>query len=183
MDVYNVYLEQQTIARLKRFAEPLVDTVDSVVNKAVDALEKSSSGAPGAMPGRVKTFASSAPPNLAHTVVRSIILNGKIFPKTETYWNSLMIAAIREAKKDRPTEEVAAMITVNNVIGKKEDSGYKFLEDVGLSVQGQDANAAWKAAYNILKKIKASATVAFEWQDHPKAAAPGEQAQFVVEWN
>jgi hypothetical protein len=42
---------------------------------------------------------------------------------------------------------------------------------VGISVQGQDANSAWKTTYNILKAIKVPVEVALVWQDNPETVA------------
>jgi hypothetical protein len=66
------------------------------------------------------------------------------------------------------------------VIGKKEDNGYKYLDGVGISVQGQDANNAWRTTYRVLKAIKVPAEVTFVWQDNPKAVAPGSAGKLTV---
>jgi hypothetical protein len=44
------------------------------------------------------------------------------------------------------------------VKGKKEDEGYRYLADVNLSVQGQDANAAWA------KQLNCPFEVIFAWR-------------------
>jgi hypothetical protein len=91
-----------------------------------------------------------------------------------------MLAVIREAKKLLSTEQVSDLILCNHVIGKKEDNGYKYLDDIGISVQGQDANNAWRTTYNILKGIKVPAEVTFVWLDNPKAVAPGSVGKLAV---
>jgi hypothetical protein len=175
MTTHNVTLADETIARLKAHAEPLVDTFDSVVNRAVDALEMLNGGGAALAGNPMRTINPAAPPNLSYTTVHSIVLNGKRFPLGETYWNHLLLAAVREAKKTLSKEQVKELVICNNVLGKKEDNGYKYLEDVGISVQGQDANGAWKAIYHILHAIKVPVEVEFSWQDNPKAAAPGQK--------
>jgi len=77
-------------------------------------------------------------------------------------------------------EQIRKVIICNFVVGKKEDNGYRYLDDVGVSVQGQDANNAWKATYHILRAIKVPVEVNFVWQDNPKAAAPGSSGKFLV---
>jgi len=47
--------------------------------------------------------------------------------------------------------EISDLIVVNHVAGQEEDNGYKFLKSVGLSVQGQNANNAWKAISHLAK--------------------------------
>ena len=59
------------------------------------------------------------------------------------------------------------------VTGKKEDNGYNYVKEVGVSIQGPDANNAWKATYNVLQALKMPVEVIFVWQDNPKAATPG----------
>ena len=68
------------------------------------------------------------------------------------------------------------------MVDQKEDNGYKWIPEAGVSVQGQESNNAWKSTYNILKTIKANVQIVFVWQDNPKAAAPGETAMINVEW-
>ena len=55
--------------------------------------------------------------------------------------------------KLKKIDAVKRLVVVNSIVGKKEDEGYRFLPDVGLSVQGQDANAAWKAALHVAKNL------------------------------
>jgi hypothetical protein len=173
-----VPLEAATIARMKAHAEPLVDTYDTVVNRALDALDAQREQAASTTGERVLNPAS--PPNLAHTTIKSVVLNGRTFPAGESYWNALMLAVIREAKKLLSTEQVSDLILCNHVIGKKEDNGYKYLDGVGISVQGQDANNAWRTTYRVLKAIKVPAEVTFVWQDNPKAVAPGSAGKLTV---
>jgi hypothetical protein len=173
-----VPLEAATIERMKAHAEPLVDTYDTVANRALDALDALKEQTASTTGERVINPAS--PPNLAYTTVRSVALNGRTFPAGESYWNTLMLAVIREAKKTLSTEQVSNLILSNHVIGKKEHNGYKYLDDVGISVQGQDANNAWRTTYNVLKAIKVPAEVTFVWQDNPKAVAPGSAAKLTV---
>lgn len=174
----NVTLAPETIARLKTFAEPLVDTFDTIVNRAMDALEILN--AQGGGTDTIRVLNPAHPPNLAYTTVHSIIFNGKRFAAAETYWNHLLIAVIREASNKFPPKKIDELVICNHVMGKKEDSGYKYLEDAGLSVQGQDANGAWKTIAHILLELKLPLEVEFSWQDNPKAAAPGERAKFKI---
>jgi hypothetical protein len=173
-----VPLEATTIERMKAHAEPLVDTYDTVVNRALDALDAQKEKVNSTTGERVLNPAS--PPNLSHTTVKSVVLNGKIFPAAESYWNALMLAVIREAKNLLSAEQVSDLILCNHVIGKKEDSGYRYLDGVGISVQGQDANNAWRTTYNILKAIKLPAEVTFVWQNNPKAVASGAAGKLTV---
>ena len=175
-------ISPNTIDRLKIYAEPFVDTVDSVVNRLIDAFEANSSGPLKAAPSASSALDAASPPNLAFTTVHNVVLNGVRLPSSESKWNGLMIAAIQQAKKSMTTEEIDKLVIINHVLGKKTDIGYKYLADVGISVQGQDANHAWKATYEILKELKISAEIEFSWQNNPKASSPGARGKFVVKW-
>lgn len=168
-----VQISQETFARLQANAVPLVDTIETVINRALDALEGSKEGS--LPPAKLGGFDPSAPPSLSFTTVRSVtIANKKLSPK-ETYWNSVLFACVKAAAKSGLSpKQIGELTIVNNVVGVKEDSGYKYLKEAGISIQGQDANAAWKAAYHIAKQINLPIEVSFVWQSNPKAAFPGQ---------
>lgn len=180
MTIQTISVSDATIARMKSHAEPLVDTYDSIINRAFDALDREV-GVASETQG-IQLVSPATPPNLAFTTVHSVTLDGVRFPPSESYWNHLMYAVIRLAGRDRSPQELLDLIVVNSVIGRKENNGYRFLEDVGVSVQGQDANGAWKAVYNIARTLKISVQVTFSWQSNPKAAAPGAHGAFNLSW-
>jgi len=175
-----ITLAPETVERLKSFAEPLVDTFDTVMNKAMDALEAMNASATGNANSASRIFNPSHPPNLAYTTVHTVVLKGKRFPPAETYWNHLLLAMVREAKKGRTTKQVSELVICNHVVGKKEDNGYKYLDDVGISVQGQDANGAWRAIAHLDLALKLPLEVEFSWQENPKAASPGQHGRFLI---
>ena len=66
---------------LQAHAVPLVDTFDTVINRAVGALDAvKGNGAGSPPPGAVRSVNPSKPPNLAYTTVHSIIFKGKALP-------------------------------------------------------------------------------------------------------
>ena len=156
---------------------------ESVINRALDALEEGSELNPIAwLQAGIRQFNPAAPPGLAHTTVKSIELCGRILKPQETYWNTLLIVALREAKsRGTATEEFQRLVLGNCLVGRKEDEGYRFYKDLGLSIQGQDSNAAWRATYHVADKLGLSLKVIFAWQDNPKSAFPGATGMFVVE--
>lgn len=167
-----------TFERLKSYAEPLVDTIDTVINRALDALDEIQGRQPDS---GMKAFNPAAPPNLAHTTVRSIELCGRILHPNETFWNTLLIAVLREAvSRGVSSLTLEAVLTANCIAGRKEDDGYRFYKDLDLSIQGQDSNAAWRATYNLAKDLDLSLKVTFSWRDNPKAAFPGLIGTFTV---
>lgn len=178
-------IEDATFSRLQNHGEPFVDTIDMVINRALDALDAnregktSSSQAGTVVVGSTKhwqgqeEFDPSATPNLAFTTVRSAAVDGRVLPNSESYWNSILIEVVRLAAKKLETRAIMDLLLANHIDGQKEDGGYKFIPEAGLSIQGQDANGAWKATYYLASAIGASVEVSFVWQNTPKAARPG----------
>lgn len=174
-----VQISQETFARLQAHAEPLVDTIETVINRALDALDGSKDGA--LKPAKVGGFDPAAPPSLSFTTVRSATVGGKKFLPNETYWNSILFSCVKiAAKSGLSPKQLSEIIVVNHVVGAKENSGYKYLKEAGVSIQGQDANAAWKGAYHIAKQVNIAIDVSFVWQNNPKAAFPGQTGKLSV---
>lgn len=69
---------------------------------------------------------------------------------------------------------------MNFVDGQKNDEGYRYLPDVGISIQGQDANGAWKAACYIAQQLGFPLTVTFVWREKEGAAFPGVTGRFTL---
>lgn len=184
----NVPLAEATIARLQGIAEPLVDTYDSVVNKLLDHYDASSTavvkpGKPiGADSNKTLIFDPASPPQLKFTTCTHITVGGAPLAKQVTYWNNLLIAVVQHLHDGgMDVKQIHAQMTITNaIIGKKEDSGYKFLSEIGLSVQGADANAAFKQAYQLASKNGINFTVDFVWQDNERAAHPNRAGRLEV---
>jgi hypothetical protein len=168
-----------TFSRLQKYAEPLIDDIDSVLNKVMDIAEnKQASPAPTA---NVKDFSGGNVPSLTFTKLLSAEVGGKVLPKAETTWNHLLIEAIvQAAAKLKDVKALKQLIIVNNMIGKKEDQGYRYIAPAGVSVQGQDAIGAWKAASHILKSLHIPAEVVFVWHDNEKAVHPGQTGKLAM---
>jgi hypothetical protein len=174
----SINVTDPTFARLQKFAKPLIDTPESVIIRLMDAFEKRQSVSP---PNGAKEYGVGAAPNLTHTKVLSIELNGAECPKSETNWNRLLDDVINQAaKKLKDVTALKELLVVNHVIGKKEDQGYRYLATAGISVQGQDANSAWKAVAHIIKSMNFSCRVIFMWYDNDKAAHPGQTGKFTL---
>lgn len=176
-----VTIGPETFARLQGHAVPLVDTIETVINRALDALDREGGGKGAGPDDGVRTFDPAAPPSLSFTTVKSVVVGGRRHPPAETYWNSVLEAAVREAaKRGRTPTEIGELLIVNHVVGPKEGGGYKFVAEAGVSVQGQDANGAWRAAFHIAAVLKIPIEVTFFWQSSAKAAFPGTVGRMTV---
>jgi hypothetical protein len=179
-----VQIADETLARLQKLAIPLVDTVDTVINRIVDAYENDRAKDTGAKPAELaykgRAFDAANPPDLTHTKVLSARLDGTALAKSAN-WNGLLKQAIRLAKqRSKSIDELKRLVIVNHVIGQKDDEGYEFLADAGLSVQGQDAKAAWRGTAHIAQQLGITVEVIFLWRHKNKAAFPGETGRLAV---
>jgi hypothetical protein len=179
----NIELSEATFARLQQHAVPFIDTPEIVIIRALDALEAGDEE-PRTPKSDVtsRTFNPAAAPNLSHTSPRKVSIAGELLPKAETYWNPIMYAVIvAAAEKGTSSEDLMDLLTCNAVHGEKEDNGFRYLPEAGISVQGQDANSAWKQTHRIASSIGIEVEVTFIWQDNPKAAMPGTVGSMYVE--
>ena len=179
----SVELTDQIFARLQAHAVPLVDTPLTVIERALDALEAADEEpAPQGKVDGLRSFNPAAAPNLAHTTPRRAEVGGATLPKSKSYWNPIMFEVIEHAAKQGVSaEDLLDLLTIPAVKGKKEDNGYRYLPEADLSVQGQDANSAWKQTHRIASSVGIRVQVVFVWQDNPKAAMPGATGSFFVE--
>jgi len=186
----SVDLTPQTFARLQTHAVPLVDNIESVINRMIDSYEATGSPAPngssrGSNAGggheQARKFAPTTPPDLTHTKIVAVDLCGRRLDHSQTNWFGLLAAAIREAKeRTKSAGEFKHLVSVNFVDGKKTDKGYRFVSDIGLSVQQQDANASWRAACHIAQQLRIPLHVTFAWLQNEGAAFPGVVGQISV---
>jgi len=178
----SVELSPSTFIRLQAHAVPLVDTIESVINRLLDTFE-TKGGVPvaGEEGENVRQFNPHTPPDLTHTKVLAVEFDGKALERGDANWNGLLNAAVRKAKgKAKSAADLKRLLAVNFVEGSKADEGYRFLSDIGLSVQGQDANGAWRAARHVAQQVGCPLTVTFVWREKEGAAFPGAMGQFAM---
>lgn len=175
-----ITLPDELFVKLQAHAVPLVDTPLTIIERALAALEAGDEDASSSAHS-AQSFNPGAAPNLAHTTPRKAIVAGKMLKASATYWNPVMFAVIREAAaRGVSTDDLMNLITVNCVLGEKSDHGYRFIGEAGISVQGQDANAAWKQTYRVASSLGIDVVIEFVWQDNEKAAMPNTLGSFYV---
>lgn len=164
-------------SRLEKHARGF-DTPIAVITRAVDTLDNANGKTEAArliLDGRgqpLADFEALHPPSLTHTKVVAASFNGK--PISPANWNRLLDAAlVHAAKQIGDFAKLQKIVGVNVVKGQKTDEGYHFLSEAGLSVQGQDANAAWRGVVFIAQNLKCDCEVSFLWRNKEGAEHPG----------
>jgi len=177
-----INVEKATFERLQRHARPLVDTSDTVINAALDALEKQGSSTLPASASSADSERRIDPrqlPRLTHTKVLDAAIAGNAI--TRPNWNLLLDEMLRLAMKRAGTfEKLQKLYPVNMVKGRKEDEGYGYLSDIDVSVQGQDSNGACRAVITAAQALGLALEIGFMWRHKEGAAHPGERARIQI---
>lgn len=182
--VPQITISNSLYEKLKSLAVPFEDTQESVIARCVDfyasshgKATKSQAGDSGPM-----AFPADGPPDLTFTRPTAIKLDGVTYEKKDLYWNNLLFDVVARASKKVSLDQLKKIILVNYVDGKGEqEKGYRFIETAKISVQGQDSNAAWKAAFHIIKAVGMNIDVSFAWDNKDKAAYPGKSGRMFHE--
>ena len=177
----DIPIEQSTFERLQQHARPLVDTTDTVVNRALDALEhRVGHPVPGDGPSvAVRQIDPRNLPNLTHTKVLDASLDGKLVVKPK--WNLLLDRVlIRAMKQLANLDELRKHCPANMVQGRKEDEGYRYLAGIDVSVQGLAANDASRALVAAAQSLRIELEITFMWRPKEDAAYPGEKARLTL---
>lgn len=164
-------------SRIQNNAIPLVDGLEDVISRALDALESmkqppTTTGIALASSSSAKAFDPASAPSLTYATLLSLSISGK--EQTGVYWSTLMNDVIREAgKKGVAPKEIMSWMDVPAEIGKSDHYSYTYIPEANISVQGQNANRAWAQAHKIAKEIELPIGVTWVWQDKDKAHMPG----------
>ncbi|MCE9611131.1 MAG: hypothetical protein K8R23_13130 [Chthoniobacter sp.] len=169
----------------KKHAIPFVDlTPISVIERWADHFEgqktetnghpKTASPTPE-LPG--KMFSPVNPPDLMHTRCR-----GTFGTLPFRKWNNLVRIAHTQAFAKAQSFEALRAVTPAQIRkgDHSGDSGYHFLPEIGISVQGVDANHAWQYTLGLAQFLKTPLRASVEWRHNDKAAFPGEMG--TIEW-
>ena len=180
-----ITVEQATFERLQQHARPLVDSTDSVIARALNALDqKAPKHVPnGQATGKAaeKVLDASALPDLRHTKILDAAIDGE--PMTRPNWRGLrdeMLLRIMQRGGSFESLQRLLQADVNLVEGRKTDEGYRYLPDFGFSVQGQPANGACQAIMIAARVLGLSLSIGITWRRKEGAAYPGERARIAL---
>ena len=176
-----ITIQPLTFERLQRHAKPFVDTPETVINLALDALEQLEEPAVavgGQNPGE-RQIDPRILPNLTHTKVLDASIEGETITKPN--WNLLLVQMlIRAMKQLSDFDKLHKLCPVNMVEGRKTDEGFGYLAEIDISVQGLDANTACRTVVGAAQGLGIALDIGFMWRPNENAAHPGERARLQI---
>ncbi len=175
-----IRLNDATFADLKVIATWLdtdtpAETFSALVREKMDALGLERDVEDEASESVIDTdgdLAFDKAPGLTFTRILSARVNHDKAAKVN--WAGLLVSVIGAVKAKGISGE--KLVTELQVPAKAEaytDEGYKFYADLGISVQGQSAQDAWKEVSRLAAKFSIPVEVRFQWRENLKAQHPG----------
>lgn len=176
----DIEITQHDFARLKRVAEPLVDTAATAFTKVMDFFEYHNAGQGAVIAkteeAKLREFAPENKPPLVHTKLLFGSFSGKEPKKSN--WDSLVrLALITTFERYVSVKELRRMSGANVVEGKKEDDGYKPIPGLPFSYQGMSAEDAAQCVERCAKAMACEAIFEFEWRQKDDAHMPGKRGR------
>jgi len=113
-------------------------------------------------------------PGLSFTKVLSAEVDHKKIDKPN--WAAILLGAVSSLKaKGLSGERLAEAIQIPTKTACYEEEGFRYYPDLGISIQGQSAQEAWKEVSRIADKHGIAVQVTFQWRDNEKAQYPGQK--------
>lgn len=176
--------------RLQAIAVPLEDTLLTVIEKLLNEyearqksqqdyeIEDSSKTENYSETENYKILDPDTPSNLRHTrVLRALIDKQKI---DKPNWNGIVYKAHEIAiQQGISVEDLIKLTRFHVVQGEKNEDGFHYLPKANISVQGVDANLAWRNTLHLMRNLKLPIEIYFEWRNKEGAAHPGEKGKLI----
>ncbi|MEP9355140.1 hypothetical protein ABLE93_16255 [Xanthobacter sp. KR7-65] len=150
------------------------ETIDRLVREMMEHLGMEQERGSAAEP----TTSTDAPPQLnstpglTFTKPLAASINGNELHRPT--WSSILITIISQVKKKGiDGERLVQELRIPAKAQPYDKEGFKFLPELGISVQGQAAPECWKEVDRLAKKWRIPVSVEFQWRDNPKAQHPG----------
>lgn len=173
-----VRIPEPIYKRLQAIAVPFEDTPVTVIERLLSEYEARHPSQQIIESENYRVLDPDAPGNLHHTrLIRAVIDGSEI---RQPHWNRIVNAAHILSFDKGLSLEALIKLTLSNVVkGENNTSGFHYLPEVNISVQGVDANHAWRNTLHLAKNLKVPVEVYFEWRDKEGAAYPGEKGKLV----
>lgn len=156
------------------------DTIDQLVREKLDelGLERDQEEVLGASSADDVIRFTKAP-GLSFTRVLSAKIAGKVVPKAN--WANLLLQMIATIKgKGLSAEKLVAELQVPAKSRTYTGEGFRYHDELGISIQGQSAQDAWKEVERLAQKWKVPVEVQFQWRQNEKAQHPGRSGVITI---
>lgn len=167
------FLDLANISAWYRTKSP-AETIDRIVKEAMEQLGLERDGeANEAVVAEGAPMKFTAAPGLSFTKPLKASIGGKNIQSPR--WSSILLTMIGQVKVKTGLagEKLARELNIPARHDRFEDEGFKWHQDLGISVQGQSATDCWKEVDRLAKKHGIAAEVEFWWRQNSKAQHPG----------
>jgi len=150
------------------------ETIDHVVREAMEQLgiERDDEGEQVKGEQTDSALVFDTAPSLTFTKPVRATIDGQ--PIQNPNWASILLGVIAHLKaKGFEGDKLVRELGVPARVSIYEDEGYRYFQELGISVQGQSAADAWKEVDRLAKKWRIPVVVEFVWRQNPKAQHPG----------
>lgn len=155
-------------------AETPSEAIVRLVQEKMEALdlERDIDPGPGEQIGSGEHMTFDKVPGLSFTKVLSAKVDGNTLQKPN--WAAILLAAIGAlTNKGISGQNLVKELQVPTKCAAYEEDGYRYHADLGISVQGQSAQDAWREVSRIANKHLIPIEVTFQWRENEKAQHPG----------
>lgn len=180
-----ITLSDETFSKLQELARPFVDTPESVISALADAelerrvISPNGSGNGRARSSHISRLDPDSHENLTHARLLSASVDGR--PIHRPKWNGVLDHLHVLARQRLGSFDALRRVSAANIReGRYEDSGYRYVPEADLSIQGVDSNLAWDHSLRVARALEIPIELRFEWRNKKGAARPGEEA--MLEW-
>lgn len=175
---HTIKLPERTFELLLQCQVPHLDKPEAVVERALRSyLSRTrvvkSSPYPATLERGVEyRFDAESPPPLQY----SRVIVAKFGDRSIDCWNELHRKAHALALSvpgSMRLDELQALTCANIVRGERSDSGFRYVDEVGISIQGVNSSIAWRNALRIAQRLNLPLAVRFNWELTRRARYPG----------
>lgn len=112
-------------------------------------------------------------PGLSFTRMLDASVRGQALAKAN--WSGVLLRVITATKKKNGMDAKALSqeLQVPSKPHEYDSEGYKYQAELGISIQGQSAQDAWKEIHRLAEKHRIPVEVRFQWRENDKAQYPG----------
>lgn len=177
-----ITISSATFKRLESCIKSFADTPETVINRALDALEQLPSqpvDVDDPTPVTELQFDPSQLPDMTHTKILDAAVAGTGGQKP--HWNDLLKMMVRSAVANgRTFDEIRQLCSINMVSGQEGNQKYSYLPDIDISLRNQNANTACRTLVTLAQNLGIALDIVFEWPDKKGTAYSGQRGRLRI---